>query len=230
MTSAAFFDLDKTLWACSGEKAFAGYRFRQGKLGIAQLSGVIYQYLRYELGLINDIDALKRQVLRALFTDVAVEPCIESYAAHFHRHLSQSLFPEMLGCVKRHRLAGDKIVIISAALDFIVSPVAELLNVDDWFATHLEISNHLFSGEVLGPIHYGQAKASIIKDYVDKHGLDLTQCHAYGDHWEDRYMLDLVGHPVAVNPGRRLAELARQQQWTTLVLPSPLKGRRSGLL
>jgi HAD superfamily hydrolase (TIGR01490 family) len=222
MSSAAFFDLDKTLWACSGEKAFAGHLFRQRNLGIAPLGNVLYQYLRYELGLINDFDALKRQVLRALFADVTVEPCIEDYTAHFHAHLSQSLYPEMLDCVRNHQRAGDKIVIVSAALDFIVSPVAELLNADDWFATELDVARHRFSGEVLGRIHYGPVKASVIKEYVDRHGLDLARCYAYGDHWEDRYMLDIVGHPVAVNPDRRLAKLAQRQQWSTMILPFPL--------
>lgn len=222
MSAAAFFDLDKTLWACSGEKAFAGHQFRRGKLGISQLGDVVYQYLRYELGLIDDIDTLKRRVLRTLFAGEAVAPCIEVYNAHFHRQLSQSLFPKMLDCVKSHQRAGDKIVIVSAALDFIVAPVAEILEADDWFAIKLEVTGHLFSGEVLGPIPYGQAKASIVKNYADRHGLDLTQCHAYGDHWEDRHMLGAVGHPVAVNPDRRLAQLAQRQQWQTLALPSPL--------
>ncbi|MGZ4976965.1 MAG: HAD family hydrolase [Methylobacter sp.] len=222
MRSAAFFDLDKTLWACSGEKAFAGHQFRRGKLGITQLGGVVYQYLRYELGLIDDIDTLKRRVLRALFAGEAVAPCIEVYSAHFRQQLSRELFPEMLDCVKNHQQAGDKIVIVSAALDFIVSPVAELLQADDCFAIRLEVTDHLFSGEVLGPIPYGQAKAAIVRDYANQHGLDLAQCHAYGDHWEDRYMLSAVGRPVAVNPDRRLAQLAQRQQWQTLVLPSPL--------
>jgi HAD superfamily hydrolase (TIGR01490 family) len=222
MAAAAFFDLDKTLWACSGEKAFAGHQFRRGKLGVAQLSRIFYQYLRYELGLIDDIDTLKKSVLRTLFAGEAVAPCIDVYDAHFRQYLSGLLFPKMLDCVKRHRQAGDKIVIVSAALDFIVSPVAEMLEADDWFAIGLEISGHSFSGEVLGPIPYGPAKANLVKEYANRHDLDLSQCHAYGDHWEDRYMLRSVGHPVAVNPDRQLAQLAQRRQWQTLVLRSPL--------
>ncbi|MGZ5026941.1 MAG: HAD family hydrolase [Methylobacter sp.] len=222
MSSAAFFDLDKTLWACSGERAFAAYQFRQGKLSMAQLANVIYQYCGYELGLIEDVDILKRSVIKTLFTGEAAAPCIELYTAHFHRQLSALLFPEMIERVRGHRQAGDKVVIVSAALDFIASPVAELLNADQCFATELEIVGHTFSGDVSGLIHYGEAKASVVKDYADKHGLDLAQCHAYGDHWEDRHMLAIVGKPVAVNPGRRLARLARDRQWTTLVLRSPV--------
>lgn len=63
MTSAAFFDLDKTLWACSGRKAVAGE---------------------------------------------AVETWTEACTAYFCTHLSRSLFPAMLDCVKSHRQAGNK--------------------------------------------------------------------------------------------------------------------------
>jgi HAD superfamily hydrolase (TIGR01490 family) len=221
MTAAAFFDLDKTLWACSGEKAFAGLEFRRGKLGAAQLAGVLYQYFRYELGLIGDVDTLKRHVLRSLFAGEEVGSCLEVYAEHFYAHLSGLLYPDMLARACHHKNNGDKIVIVSAALDFIAAPVAELINADRCFATELEIIGQHFSGQVRGPIHYGENKAAIIKGYAAEHGLDLSQCHAYGDHWEDRHMLAAVGCPVAVNPDRRLARLAQSRQWPTLVLPSP---------
>jgi len=222
MPAAAFFDVDKTLWACSGEKAFADYQYRRGQLGGSQLLGVVYPYLRYELGIISDVDTLKRRVTRTLFAGETVTPCIEAYREHYYAHLSQFLFPAMLDCVRNHQLAGDKVVLVSAAVDFIVNPIAQLLCADECYASQLEIADNRFTGEILGPIHYGQVKALVVKEYAARHGLDLTQCHAYGDHWEDRYMLCAVGNPVAINPGYRLAKLARRQQWPTLVLPSPL--------
>lgn len=219
--AAAFFDLDKTLWACSGEKAYASRQFRLGTLSASQLAEIVGQYLRYELGLIGDIDTLKRRVLNSLFADVAAVPCIETYNDYFHTHLSQLLFPDMLARVERHRAAGDKIVIVSAALDFIAAPVADRLGADRCYATKLEIAGRHFTGQVRGRIHYGLAKADIVEQYAAEQGLDLAECHAYGDHWEDRHMLGAVGHPVAVNPDRRLARLARSRQWRTLTLPYP---------
>jgi HAD superfamily hydrolase (TIGR01490 family) len=221
MNSAAFFDVDKTLWACFGEKAFAWHLFSKSELDKSKLASVVCRYLQYELGFVPDVDLLKRQVIRILFEGRAVTPCIEAYSAYFQSDLNYLIFPAMLAKVRQHQKADNKIVIVSAALDFVVEPIARLLNADDCFSSRLGIVGHKFSGEVTGPIYYGQAKAQAIKAYAAQHSLNLSDCHAYGDHWEDRFMLQCVGHPVAVNPDRKLAKLSKQQHWTTLVFPSP---------
>ena len=46
-----------------------------------------------------------------------------------------------------------------------------------------------------------------------EHGVDLADCHAYGDSISDLPLLELVGHPVAVNPDFRLAREARRRGW-----------------
>jgi hypothetical protein len=44
-------------------------------------------------------------------------------------------------------------------------------------------------------------------------GLDLAQCYAYSDSASDLPMLRAVGHPVAVNPDKRLEREARRNGW-----------------
>ena len=178
MNSAAFFDVDKTLWACSGEKAFARHLFSKGELGAAKLGGIVYHYLLHKLGFLPDVDLLKRQVIRNLFEEGAVTPCVEAYSAYFHSDLNALFFPAMLAKVQQHRKAGDKIVVVSAALDFIVASVARLLNVDNYFSSRLEIAALTFTGEVEGPVYYGEAKAQAVKAYADQHDLSLSDCHA----------------------------------------------------
>ena len=46
--------------------------------------------------------------------------------------------------------------------------------------------------------------------------MDLADCHAYGDSISDLPLLELVGHPVAVNADFRLAREARRRGWLTL--------------
>jgi hypothetical protein len=55
--------------------------------------------------------------------------------------------------------------------------------------------------------------------------LDLARSHAYGDARGDRWMLECVGHPAAVNPSAALARLARQRGWRVLQWESPQEGR-----
>jgi alcohol-forming fatty acyl-CoA reductase len=43
--------------------------------------------------------------------------------------------------------------------------------------------------------------------------VELADCHAYGDSLADLPLLELVGHPHAVNPDFRLAREARRRRW-----------------
>ena len=43
--------------------------------------------------------------------------------------------------------------------------------------------------------------------------LDLSECYAYSDSVSDLPMMELVGHPVAVNPDSELGSLARERGW-----------------
>ena len=217
MAAAAFFDLDKTLWPCVGEKAFARHQFSAGRIGIKQLLKVLSLQVRYDLNLIGGSETLKRRILAELFSGQLVTPCLDEYRHFFVQRLRQAFFPEMLEQIDRHRTAGDHIVIISAAIDVVVSPVAEYLAADECFATALETREGVFSGVVTGSIPFGQTKARLVQEYALRHGIDLDQCHAYGDHWEDRHMLEIVGFPVAVNPERKLLRHARKKNWRTQV-------------
>ena len=44
-------------------------------------------------------------------------------------------------------------------------------------------------------------------------GIDLAASYAYSDSITDLPMLELVGNPVAVNPDRELARVAREREW-----------------
>ncbi|ENN84648.1 HAD family hydrolase [Rhizobium freirei PRF 81] len=225
MPAAAFFDLDKTLWSCVGEKVFAYHQLAQGGINLKQFLKIISLQLRYDLHMIDGTETLKRRILSELFAGESVRPCLDVYDQLFQAKLSRAFFPDMLGQIDRHREAGDKIVIVSATIDFIALQVADYLKADECYATVLETRQGQFSGEVRGPIPFGRAKALIVQDYAHRNGIALDQCHAYGDHWEDRHMLKLVGNPVAINPDAKLMRHAKQNNWETRVLaPSKYAG------
>lgn len=221
MPGAAFFDLDKTLWPCVGEKAFAHHQLVRGGISLKQFLKIISLQIQYDLHLIDGTETLKRKILLELFSGEFVAPCLKMYEQLFHDALSRMFFPDMLDQIDRHRQAGDRIVIVSATIDFIASPAAAFLKADDCYATVLETHQGLFSGNVLGAIPFGSAKAKIVRDYVERNGLEPRECYAYGDHWQDRHMLEAVGNPVVINPDSRLKRHAREKNWETRFCASP---------
>jgi hypothetical protein len=73
---------------------------------------------------------------------------------------------------------------------------------------------------------YGPFKADAMRDLAEERSLDLSRSFAYSDSFTDAPMLDSVGHPVAVNPDRVLANLARERGWEIRHFVRPVRLRR----
>ena len=84
-------------------------------------------------------------------------------------------------------------------------------------ATQLGLQNGRWSGQIVGAAMYGRAKAQAIRQLEKDWRLDLAQCSAYGDSANDRWMLESVGRPYAVNPSRGLRRIARLSHWPVIV-------------
>lgn len=84
-------------------------------------------------------------------------------------------------------------------------------------ATQLEETQGRWTGRILGEAMFGKAKACAAKRIASEMNLDLSKCYAYGDGAKDRWLLETVGKPVAVNPSRKLARIARKRSWPVLL-------------
>jgi len=73
--------------------------------------------------------------------------------------------------------------------------------------------NGEYTGRLVGGLLHGPAKAAAIRALAVREGLDLSRCSAYSDSSNDMPMLELVGHPAAVNPDSDLRAQARAQGW-----------------
>jgi phosphoserine phosphatase len=83
-------------------------------------------------------------------------------------------------------------------------------------ATRLEEKVGRWTGKILGEAMFGEAKARAAMRLADEMRLDLRQCYAYGDSLHDRWLIEAVGWPAAVNPSRQLGRIARRLCWTVL--------------
>jgi HAD superfamily phosphoserine phosphatase-like hydrolase len=83
-------------------------------------------------------------------------------------------------------------------------------------ATQLEALHGRWTGRILGPAMFGEAKARAAKRLAEEMQLDLGQCCAYGDSLHDRCLMESVGRPAAVNPSKVLADIARTHGWSVL--------------
>jgi fatty acyl-CoA reductase len=126
-------------------------------------------------------------------------------------HLFLKSYPAALRRVRKHRDLGHRTILITGALDVLVEPFTPLF--DEVVAAKLEVVDGRCTGALLEAPCTGEARALAIREYCDAEGLLLDQCVAYADSASDLPMLEVVGHPVAVNAEPKLAAIARKRGW-----------------
>ncbi|MFF3909991.1 HAD family hydrolase [Streptomyces sp. NPDC001848] len=118
--------------------------------------------------------------------------------------------------LRRHRLLGHDVVLVSGSLRPLVEAVAEDLGADEVWCTEQAVTDEgLLTGEVDRPM-IGQAKADAVTAVLSARGVPGAACFAYGDHESDLAMLRRVGHPVVVGDSRALVGEAERCGWTVI--------------
>jgi HAD superfamily hydrolase (TIGR01490 family) len=125
--------------------------------------------------------------------------------------LLQRALPEAVRQVRRHRAAGHRTILITGAIDVLVRPLEALF--DEVVASRMHSAGGVLTGHLQEPPLVDEARAAWLKRHAAEAGLDLAGCYAYGDSYSDRPLLELVAHPVAVNPDPALYAHARRQRW-----------------
>src|SRR5438128_3852603 len=216
VAAAAFFDLDRTLLRRSSALALAGSFRDRGLISRRQLAkAALMQLLFVARG--ADASAVQRVAedgLRILkgFTPDEMR---ELVASALEPVLKPLVYREPLALARAHKERGEGVYIVSAALQEIVDALASELDFDGALGTVCEVENGVYTGHSVRALHH-VAKALAVRELAHEKGLDLAACTAYSDSASDLPFLELVGHPVAVNPDRDLRRIAADRGWPVL--------------
>ena len=131
----------------------------------------------------------------------------------FEAYLRPKIFPAAISQIQEHKEQGTAVVLITGSLDFIVQPIADYLAIDAVLAPQLGEQDGQFTGELTTAPLIGEEKAKAVQTYAEQHGISLEESYAYGDSQSDLPMLECVGNPVVVNPGKALREKALTSGW-----------------
>jgi HAD superfamily hydrolase (TIGR01490 family) len=126
----------------------------------------------------------------------------------FEEVIRPSIFPAAPKLIEEDRRQGYRLVLVSGELDFALRPVVRYLGFDRLVANLLELSDGVATGRVEPPLVAEQEKVGCIERVLKELGAESSESKAYSDSSSDLPMLEAVGHPVAVNPDRRLGRLA----------------------
>lgn len=208
----AFFDMDNTVLRGSSGRLYLQYLRRKGLLSWPRWFAITGQVGLYVAGLTSF-----PQLMARLMTQVAGADEAEAWrisAAWFDEMLRDYIAPAARERISWHRQQGHRVVIVSASTPYAISPVAHDLGLgNDYLATRLEVISGRFTGRLIEPPCYGAGKVTLARAYSMQHNLDLAVSYFYTDSHHDLPLLEAVGHPVAVNPNRKLEEIAAKQRW-----------------
>ncbi|MGI9009350.1 MAG: HAD family hydrolase [Streptosporangiaceae bacterium] len=114
---------------------------------------------------------------------------------------------------KGHLDAGQRVWLVTATPVELAEILARRLGLTGALGTVAEAEDGIYTGRLVGGLLHGEAKAAAMLALAEREGLDLARCSAYSDSCNDLPMLELVGHPNAVNPDAQLRAVARERQW-----------------
>jgi HAD superfamily hydrolase (TIGR01490 family) len=210
--AAAFFDLDRTLLRRSSALALAPTFRARGLISRRQMARAAAWQLMFMLRGAS-AETVKRAaeggllVLRGYSPKEMQALVVDS----LERVLKPLVYAESLDLVELHRRRGEPVYIVSATLQEIVQVIADDLGFDGALGTIVEVEDGKYTGRATRSLH-AENKARCIREL----GHDLDASTAYSDSHTDLPFLEAVGHPVVVNPDRKLRRIAVQRGWPVL--------------
>lgn len=155
------------------------------------------------------VDQLRRGALQAVR---GFEHAQLLELAHEAGHgVAQRVYPGARWLLDHHLAVGDFCVLLSAAPQELVDAVASALGIHRAVGSRGAVDGGRLTGELDGPFCYGEGKLTRLTSEVGP--IDFSTAFAYADSASDLPVLEACGHPVAINPDRKLGRHARAAGW-----------------
>ena len=137
---------------------------------------------------------------------------LESLAQDFaNNEVKNGLRPGAVKALEAHRAKGDIIIIVSAAVDIIVKPIAEHLGITHWIATDMKWTDGKLAAEFASKNCYGPEKVIRLETFFAQNPTlkqNNTHITMYSDSYSDIDILRFSDKGVAVNADRKLSRAA----------------------
>ena len=225
--TAAFFDLDKTIIAKSSTLAFSK-PFQAG--GLISRRAVLRSAYAQFVYLVGGADHDQMEKMRAFMSQLCagwdVETVKDIVADTLHNIVDPIVYDEAVSLIEEHHLAGRDVIIVSTS-------GSEVVGADRRDARRRPGDRDPDGGR-RRQVHRRDRLLRLRREQgrgdprAGRRGTATTssRCYAYSDSVTDVPMLEVVGHPHAVNPDKELRRVATGKGWPILVFAKPVALRQ----
>jgi fatty acyl-CoA reductase len=175
-----------------------------------ELAGVFGRIPSYLMADRRDRGEFLRTFFRR-YEDATVEGIDRLVDEVVSEFMLQKLSAAAVRRVREHREAGHRTILITAAAEPFVQPIAPLF--DEVVAAKLAVKDGKYTGYLAEPPLVGEARGAWLRRYALLEGADLKSSYAYADSHSDLALLRAVGNPVAVSPDAALLRVAKRRRW-----------------
>jgi HAD superfamily hydrolase (TIGR01490 family) len=229
--SAAFFDVDNTMLQGASVFHLARGLYRRKFFTTGEIASKAVDQVRFRIrGETPDSVANARASALAFIAGHRVSEVEILMEEIFDELMAERIWPGTKALAQMHLDAGERVWLVTAAPVEVARLLARRLGLTGALGTVAEQVDGVYTGQLVGDILHGPAKAEAVRALAQREDLDLSRCAAYSDSANDLPMLELVGHPCAVNPERALRRHAEANGWRIRDYRTGRKAARVGLL
>ena len=229
--AAAFFDVDNTMLQGASMFHLARGLYRRKFFTTGEIARKAFAQLRFRLqGETPDSVAKARSSALSFIAGHRVAEVQILVEEIFDELMADRIWPGTRALAQQHLDAGERVWLVTAAPVEVARLLARRLGLTGALGTVAAERDGIYTGELVGDILHGPAKAEAVRALATHEGLDLASCAAYSDSVNDLPMLELVGNPCAINPDSRLRRHAEVAGWRIHDYRTGRKAVRLGLL
>ena len=198
----ALFDFDGTMIRGDSIVAYVGFARRKGLLSFFGYVKTWGAALRYIMGKTTAEESKTRALAFRQKLNGKERDALDR--AFVQEALLPRIYPQAKACLEKHRQEGKITLLVTASTENYMRYVSEALGFDSLLASPMDEQ-----GRVRGNCK-GEEKVKRIQNWLASKNIqpDYAASFAYGDSKSDLPMLRLVGHPVQVNPKKKLKKAA----------------------
>jgi HAD superfamily hydrolase (TIGR01490 family) len=208
----AIFDLDETLISSDSDYLWGEFVVEKGlvderthrkknrefydqyKRGTLDIDA----YLRFSCSVLASLETAELHRLRDEFIETRIKPLV---------------LPGAVRRVEAHRARGDFLLVVTSTIEFLTRPIVDLFRIETLIAPIPEQRKGEYTGEIVGTPSFGPGKVERLRRWMEGRPFSLNQSYFYSDSINDLPLLELVKHPVAVDPDESLKREAESRNW-----------------
>ena len=230
-TAAAFFDVDNTVMQGASIFHLARGLHRRKFFTTRDILSAAWKQAYFRIVGVEDPEhvADARNSALAFIAGHTVTELQDLSEEIFDEAMAHRIWPGTRALAQLHLDQGQRVWLVTAAPVEIANIIARRLGLTGALGTVSEHVDGVYTGQLVGDLLHGPAKAEAVKALAEREGLDLSRCSAYSDSHNDLPMLSLVGDPCAINPDSKLRDHAKAQGWRIRDYRTGRKAARAGL-